>query len=122
LNRRRDDLVNGFQDWSWANRNLSNTFPINSGSNSISVASAAWTALLFQHSDYPANDHGSGAGMAFSDGHSEPHKWMDVFLGLLPESVLNQNGGQGAIQVSTCNLPALPQDLAWIQLLTSVPK
>jgi hypothetical protein len=54
-----DNLVNGFQDWSWATRDLSNTSPTHSGSNSISVTSAAWTALSFQHSDFNTAVYGS---------------------------------------------------------------
>ena len=49
-----DNLVNGFQDRSWAARNLSNTSPTHSGSNSISVTPTARTALSFQHSDFNA--------------------------------------------------------------------
>jgi alpha-L-arabinofuranosidase len=47
-----DNLVNGFQDWSWASRNLANTSPTNSGTYSISVSDAAWTALSFYHADF----------------------------------------------------------------------
>lgn len=46
-----DHLVNGFQDWSWAARSLSNTSPVHSGSNSISVTASAWQALSFWHQD-----------------------------------------------------------------------
>jgi hypothetical protein len=35
-----DHIVNGFQDWSWANRNFANTSPVHSGTNSISVTSS----------------------------------------------------------------------------------
>ena len=55
-----DNLVNGFQDWSWATRDLSNTSPTHSGSaNSISVTTAAWTALSFQHSDFNVTPYSS---------------------------------------------------------------
>jgi prepilin-type processing-associated H-X9-DG protein len=27
--------------------------------------------------DYPASNHGLGAGLSFADGHSEIHKWID---------------------------------------------
>jgi len=47
-----DHLVNGFQDWSWAARDLTNTSPVHSGSDSISVTSVAWTALSFEHWDF----------------------------------------------------------------------
>jgi hypothetical protein len=46
-----DGLLNGFQDWSWATRNLNNTSPVHSGSDSISVTAATWQALSFWHSD-----------------------------------------------------------------------
>jgi alpha-N-arabinofuranosidase len=49
-----DHLVNGFQDWSWASRNLTNTSPVHSGSNSISVTASAWQALSFWHQDLTA--------------------------------------------------------------------
>ena len=49
-----DSLVNGFQDWSWASRNLANTSPVHSGSKSISVTASAWQALSFWHSDLNA--------------------------------------------------------------------
>jgi hypothetical protein len=54
-----DNLVNGFQDWSWATRNLSNTSPTHSGADSISVTSVAWTALSFQHSDFNVTPYAS---------------------------------------------------------------
>jgi hypothetical protein len=48
-----NNLVNGFQDWSWATHDLANTSTTHSGSaDSISVTSAAWTALSFKHSDF----------------------------------------------------------------------
>jgi hypothetical protein len=47
-----DNLVNGFQDWSWATRNMANTTPVHSGSASISVTSSAWTALSFEHPNF----------------------------------------------------------------------
>ncbi|HWF19159.1 MAG TPA: alpha-L-arabinofuranosidase [Verrucomicrobiae bacterium] len=47
-----DNLVNGFQNWSWAANNLSNTSPVHSGSQSISVSSEAWQALSFYHPDF----------------------------------------------------------------------
>jgi alpha-N-arabinofuranosidase len=66
-----DNLVNGFQDWSWATRNLANTSPTHSGSSdSISVTTSAGTALSFEHSDFNVTPyanvtfwaHGGGAG------------------------------------------------------------
>ncbi|HZR16102.1 MAG TPA: alpha-L-arabinofuranosidase [Verrucomicrobiae bacterium] len=50
-----DRLVNGFQDWSWASpRDLTNTSPVHSGSNSISATASAWQALSFWHADLNA--------------------------------------------------------------------
>jgi hypothetical protein len=40
-----DSLQNGWQNWSWATVNLTNTNPVHSGSDSISVTAAAWSAL-----------------------------------------------------------------------------
>jgi hypothetical protein len=54
-----DNLVNRFADWSWATRNLGNTSPTHSGSNSISATSTAWTAPSFQHSDFSTVADGS---------------------------------------------------------------
>jgi len=47
-----DGLQNGFQDWSWAARNLGNPAPVHGGTASISVSANAWEALSFYHSDY----------------------------------------------------------------------
>jgi alpha-L-arabinofuranosidase len=49
-----DYLVNGFQNWSWANCILTNASPVHSGSNSISVTASAWQALSFWHQDLNA--------------------------------------------------------------------
>ncbi|MHB8522598.1 MAG: alpha-L-arabinofuranosidase [Limisphaerales bacterium] len=46
-----DHLVNGFEDWSWAGRNLANPAPVHGGSDSISVSAAAWQALYLHHDD-----------------------------------------------------------------------
>jgi prepilin-type processing-associated H-X9-DG protein len=74
--------------------------------------------MMYYIVDYPANYHGGGAGVAFADGHSELHKWQDVFLGLPPAAASNQGGGQTGIP---CPVPN-SQDLAWIQPLTSAHK
>ena len=48
-----DHLVNGFQDWSWGSRDLANTSPVHSGTNSVSLNGTAWNvALSLQHSDF----------------------------------------------------------------------
>ncbi len=44
-----DNLVNGFQDWSWLPDNLANTSPVHTGSHSISAtATNSWEALSFE--------------------------------------------------------------------------
>jgi len=47
-----DSLQNGFQDWSWATRNLNNTSPVHSGNRSISVSANAWEGASFYHPDF----------------------------------------------------------------------
>ncbi len=42
-------LVNGWQNWSWATVNLTNTTPVYSGSKSIKVTAAAWEAVYLHH-------------------------------------------------------------------------
>jgi alpha-L-arabinofuranosidase len=49
-----DSLLNGFQDWSWATRNLSNASPVHAGTRSISVTASAWQGLSFHHADLSA--------------------------------------------------------------------
>jgi len=49
-----DYLLNGFQDWSWAARDMSNSIPVHSGAKSISVSASAWEALSFWHQDLNA--------------------------------------------------------------------
>lgn len=45
-----DHLVNNFQDWSWATRNLANATPVHSGTNSISVTSSG--GISFHQTDF----------------------------------------------------------------------
>ncbi len=47
-----DRRLNGFEDWSWATRNFSNTTPVHSGSYSISVSAATWQALSLHHAEF----------------------------------------------------------------------
>lgn len=49
-----DHLVNGFQDWSWATRNLTNTAPVHSGTQSIAVNATQYQAISLRHSDFSA--------------------------------------------------------------------
>jgi alpha-L-arabinofuranosidase len=49
-----DQMVNGFQDWSWGSRNLGNSSPVHSGSNSICASLVTWQALSFWHQEFNA--------------------------------------------------------------------
>jgi len=55
-----DNLVNGFQNWSWATVNVANTSPIHSGGYSISVTdSTNYQALSIAHTDFNTAPYGS---------------------------------------------------------------
>ena len=55
-----DSLLNGFEDWSWATSvNYTNTSPVYSGSYSISVTAAAYTALSLYHDDFNTSPYAS---------------------------------------------------------------
>jgi hypothetical protein len=54
-----DHLVNAFQDWSWGTHNLTNSTPVHSGANSISVNATAWQAVSFYHPGFDASPYGS---------------------------------------------------------------
>ena len=55
-----DNLVNGFQNWSWATVNLATSSPVHSGNNSISVAdSTNYQALYLEHSDFNTTPYAS---------------------------------------------------------------
>jgi alpha-N-arabinofuranosidase len=55
-----DNLVNGFQDWSWAPLNLANPSPVHSGIRSISVSpGAAWQAVALHQSDFSTSPYDS---------------------------------------------------------------
>jgi hypothetical protein len=55
-----DALENGFQDYSWATSvNYNNTSPVYSGSDSISVTAAAYTALSLYHDNFSTAPYAS---------------------------------------------------------------
>jgi len=98
-----DSLLNGYLDYSWAtNVNDFNSAPVYSGSYSISVTAAAFTALSLYHTNF----------------NTSPYESLDFWInggtagapGLQVMGVLATNGGQnyGAIY----NLPTLPIN-AW---------
>ena len=74
-----DNLVNGFQDWSWATHNPANTSPTHSGSaNSISVSDVAWTALSFEHSDFDTAVYASFS--FWANGGSSGGQQLEVYV------------------------------------------
>lgn len=55
-----DALENGWQNWGWAELNYANTSPVESGSDSISVAiTNAWEGIQIWHSDQDSTPYGS---------------------------------------------------------------
>jgi alpha-N-arabinofuranosidase len=54
-----DALVNGWQNWSWAQVNLSNLQPVQSGTASISVSAGPYQALYLHHDAFDSSLYGS---------------------------------------------------------------
>jgi alpha-N-arabinofuranosidase len=90
-----DHLVNGFQNWSWAAVNLTNTLPVHSGSNSISVTIGPdYQALYLERSDFNVSPYsgldfwingGSSGGQALQvGGLLDGTNQIDYPLGNLP--------------------------------------
>src|SRR2546423_6416568 len=60
-----DQLDNGWQDWSWATRNLANGSPAHTGTRSISISMAPWQGFYLHHD-------------AFSTaGYTKLHFWVN---------------------------------------------
>ena len=54
-----DALVNGWQNWSWATVNLSNTTPVQSGTDSISVSAGPYQALYLHQAPFDSTSYAS---------------------------------------------------------------
>src|ERR1700685_1131170 len=52
-----DTLVNGWQNWSWATVNLSNTAPVQSGTDSISVSAGPYQALYLHQTAFDSTPY-----------------------------------------------------------------
>ncbi|MFZ0829344.1 MAG: glycoside hydrolase family 44 protein [Verrucomicrobiia bacterium] len=52
-----DALENGWADWSWGTRSLTNASPLHSGLYSISANETAWQALSFFHTDFSTSPY-----------------------------------------------------------------
>src|SRR5690349_4434775 len=53
-----EGLAPGWQNWSWAAVDLASTANANTGSVSIAVTPAAWSALYLRSADAPVDTHG----------------------------------------------------------------
>ncbi len=51
-----DAVGNGFQDWGWAVHNRTNTAPVHSGANSISMEPDFWGGLLFHSTPFSSTN------------------------------------------------------------------
>lgn len=52
-----DALINGWQNWSWASVDVASTASVHTGSTSIAVTAAAFTALYLQHNAFPTQPY-----------------------------------------------------------------
>ncbi|MGB8368930.1 MAG: hypothetical protein ACLPYZ_07280 [Limisphaerales bacterium] len=96
-----DNLVNGFQNWSWATVNLATSSPVHSGNDAISVTdSTNYQALYLEHSDFNTTPY-AGLGFWINGGTSGGQKvqvWglldgtnqVAYSLGTLPASTWQQ--------------------------------
>jgi hypothetical protein len=108
-----DELVNGFQNWSWATVNFQNSSPVHSGSYSIAVTDGGDQALVFMRPEFNDSPYtslsfwvngGNGGGqllkvsallddtnqpMTYSVGPLEANTWQQITV---PLYVLNVAG------------------------------
>lgn len=54
-----DQLINGWQNWSWGSNSFVNTTPVHSGIHSISASENAWEAIAFHHADFNSSPYAS---------------------------------------------------------------
>jgi len=118
-----DNLVNGFQNWSWATVNLGNTNPVHSGNCSISATDGGnYQALAFEHSEFNTTPY---TNLSFwIDGGSSGGQRVEVW-GLLdgtnqvayPLSTLPTNNWQQvSIPLSSLHVAGKPNCTGfWIQ-------
>ncbi|PWU14993.1 MAG: alpha-L-arabinofuranosidase [Verrucomicrobia bacterium] len=104
-----DYLVNGFQDWGWATHNYSNTNPVHSGSNTISVTiSSPWQGLQMWHSDFKTAVYSSLS--LWMNGGAAGGQKLQVY------ALLHIGSNQNSAQTNSYALPALPTN-AWQQFI-----
>jgi prepilin-type N-terminal cleavage/methylation domain-containing protein/prepilin-type processing-associated H-X9-DG protein len=93
-----------------------NPWTINDGSLAVCMDGPSGHVV-----DFPANYHGGGCGLAFADGHAEIHKWIDIYLLLIPQPNMTTPQTESGQPVSNFGLTT-SQDLAWIEPYTSALK
>jgi len=86
---------------------------INDGSMAISAYAAPGATYLI---DYPAGNHANGAGIAFADGHSITHKWLNAATYTPPPSLHGQGGNPGRAPTLT---PTDDPDCFYLASITS---
>ncbi len=86
---------------------------INDGSLAISALAKPGSTYLI---DYPSGNHANGAGMAFADGHSITHRWLDARTYSPALTLHGQGGSSGNLQS-----PDDP-DMFFLAPLTSAPR
>ncbi|MGA2176145.1 MAG: prepilin-type N-terminal cleavage/methylation domain-containing protein [Verrucomicrobiota bacterium] len=88
-----------------------NPYSINDASLAVSAAYSASTTYII---DWPSGNHNRAAGIAFADGHSIIHRWLDPRTYTTPSDLLPGQGGTGG----TAQSPA-DKDLLYLAPLTS---
>jgi hypothetical protein len=81
----------------------------------INDASLATSMVPYYLIDFPASYHDAAAGIAFADGHSVIHKWLDSRTFTPPPETVPGSGSTSSDD-STGN-----QDVVWLATVTSAP-
>jgi hypothetical protein len=95
-----DALAPGWDNWSWAQVNLTNTTPVHSGANSIAVTFGAWQGLYLHKAG--ADSLGTTHLRFFVHGGTAGGQQLNVFMNL-EVSGQNQNGPSVAIPAPPAN-------------------
>ena len=94
-----------------------NPYSINDGSLAISALAVAGATYI---TDWPAGNHGKAAGIAFADGHSTVHRWLDDrTFSPLPSQAPSGGGGNGGAGIQK---PTDNQDCFYLASITSAPR
>jgi prepilin-type N-terminal cleavage/methylation domain-containing protein/prepilin-type processing-associated H-X9-DG protein len=91
-----------------------NAYSINDGSMAISAAVAPGSTYLI---DFPSGNHGNAAGIAFADGHSVVHKWLDPRT-YSPSGLI----GPGMGSTQSTQITPDDQDCFYLASITSAPR